>query len=175
MPLQSERNITLIGFMGTGKTSVGKSLGRQTGRIVVDVDHWIESKTKRKIRDLFEKDGEARFRSLEREAIAEISGMSHAVITTGGGAVLDPANVDALKQSGWVVSLSASPETIYERVKDSRRRPLLKGDARAEILRLLELRKPLYAIADYDFCTDGLSPEQVAQLIVETLEKDRTG
>lgn len=172
MALLEARNISLIGFMGTGKTSVGKSLGRQTGREVVDVDHWIETKTRRKIRDHFKKSGEAYFRALEKEAIAELSGMTHTVITTGGGAVLDPANMAALKKSGWVVSLSASPETIYARVKNSSQRPLLKGDAKTEIIRLLEIRKPLYAIADYNFCTDGLTPEQVAQLIVETLEKD---
>ena len=173
MPLSQDRNIILIGFMGTGKTSVGKSLSQQTGRRVVDVDHWIEQKTTQKIRDIFEKEGERHFRVLEKEAIAEISQMDSTVITTGGGAVLDPANMDALKKKGWVIALSASAETIYERVKDSRHRPLLKENVRTEILRLLEIRKPLYACADYVFKTDNLSPDQVAHLILETLEKER--
>ena len=173
MPLPEGRNISFIGFMGTGKTSVGKSLGRQTARPVVDVDHWIEKKTDRKIREIFDQDGEEHFRALEKEAIAEISQMTNTVITTGGGAVLDPANIDALKKNGWVIALSASVETIYERVKDSRHRPLLKGDTKNEILRLLEIRKPFYARADYYFKTDDLSPDQVAHLILETLEKER--
>lgn len=176
--LRDSRNISLVGFMGTGKTSVGKALGKQAGRQVIDVDQWIENRVKRRILEIFEKDGEPRFRQLEKEAIAEISRLSGAVITTGGGAVLDPANVETLKKSGWVIALSASPETIVERVKDSRHRPLLKGgttaDAKKEIIRLLALRKPFYLRADYEFKTDGLSPDQVAHLILETLDKENS-
>lgn len=176
--LAKTRNISLVGFMGTGKTSVGKALGRQSSRNVIDVDQWIENRTRRKIRDIFEHEGEPRFRVLEKEAIAEIARLEGVVITTGGGAVLDPANVEALKKCGWLVALSAKPETIFERVKDSRHRPLLQtgatAETRQEIVRLLSARAPFYAKADYTFETDGLSPEQVAQLILETLEKEQS-
>ncbi len=172
--LPASKNISLIGFMGTGKSSIGKALGRKSGRAVVDIDLWIEAAQKRKIREIFEKDGEARFRELENQAIDQVAkSQKGVVITTGGGAVLDPANLRALKESGWVVSLSASPETIFERVKDSRHRPLLKGgDLRSEIHRLLEIRKPFYATADFEFKTDGLTPDQVAQVILEALEHE---
>ena len=125
MALSEARNISLIGFMGTGKSSVGKALGRQTNRRVVDIDQWIESQKGRKIREIFEQEGEEHFRELEKLALVEVARLSGAVITTGGGAVLDPVNLAALKKCGWVVTLSALPETIYERVKDSRHRPPL--------------------------------------------------
>lgn len=173
--LSATRNISLVGFMGTGKTSVGKALGRQSSRNVIDVDQWIENRTRKKIREIFEREGEPHFRALEKEAVAEVAKLEGVVITTGGGAVLDAANVAALKKSGWLVALSAKPETIFERVKDSRNRPLLKCgptvETRDEIVRLLNARAPFYAKADYTFETDGLSPDQVAQLILETLEK----
>ena len=176
MTIPAERNISLVGFMGTGKTSVGKAIGRQTSRNVIDVDQWIENRAHKRIRDIFEKDGEQRFRALESEAIAEISRLKGVVITTGGGAVLDAGNVEALRKSGWLIALSASADTIFERVKDSRHRPLLRGTAASqihpEIIRLLEERKSLYATADYEFRTDGLTPDEVAHLILETLEKE---
>lgn len=177
MALPEARSISLIGFMGTGKSSVGKALGRQTGRRVVDIDQWIESQKGHKIREIFEREGEARFRELEKQAIAEVVKFSGTVITTGGGAVLNPVNLEALKKCGWVITLSASPDTIYERVKESRHRPLLKDGSKeevtAKIRRLLEIRNPLYAQADYEFKTDGLAPDQVAHLILETLEREK--
>ena len=171
--LSTSRNISLIGFMGTGKSSIGKALGRKTGRLVVDIDLWIEAAQKRKISEIFEKEGEIRFREFEKQAIRQVAlSQSGIVITTGGGAVLDPENLEVLKRTGWVVALSASPETIYERVKDSRHRPLLKGlDMYSEIRKLLEARKPFYAMADHQFISDGLSPDQVAQAILELLER----
>ncbi len=171
--LSTSKNISLVGFMGTGKSSIGKALGRKAGRSVVDIDLWIEAAQKRKIPEIFKKDGEARFRELEKEAIRQVAlSQSGIVITTGGGAVLDPENLEILKRTGWVVALSASPQTIYERVKDSRHRPLLKGgDAYSEICKLLEARKPFYAKADREFITDGLPPDQVAQTILESLER----
>lgn len=177
MALPKARNICLIGFMGTGKSSVGKALGRQTGRRVLDIDQWIESQKGRKVREIFEREGEAYFRELETLAVAEVARLSGAVITTGGGAALDPVNLEALKKNGWIITLSASPDTIYERTKDSRHRPLLKHGSKeevtAEIRRLIEARNPFYTQADYEFKTDGLAPDQVARLILETLEREK--
>src|SRR3989338_9202566 len=100
MALSEARNSSLIGFMGTGKSSVGKALGRQTNRRVVDIDQWIESQKGRKIREIFEQEGEEHFRELEKLALVEVARLSGAVITTGGGAVLDPVNLAALKKCG---------------------------------------------------------------------------
>ena len=168
--VSSMKNISLIGFMGTGKTSVGKILGKRLNRPVMDVDFTIEEKEKRKIGEIFKNSGEAYFRSVEKEAIREICRQQSLVITTGGGAVIDPENLEALKASGWVIGLSATPETICQRVKDSRHRPLLDGeDKLGEVKRLLAARKPFYEKADFYFETDGRSSAQVAGLILEKL------
>ncbi len=165
------KNIVLIGFMGTGKTSVGKIIARKLGREAVDVDSFIEEKQGRKISEIFEADGEAAFRKIEKEAVREISQMTNVVITTGGGVVLDPENMENLKKNGWLVALSASPETIFRRVKNSRHRPLLKSpNMFLEIKRLLAERKPFYTAADYTFETDRKTAGQVAENILVTLE-----
>ena len=164
------KNIALIGFMGTGKTSVGKILAKRLNRPVVDVDLYIEANERKKISEIFEKEGEARFRALEKEAIRQICQRQGIVITTGGGAVLDSENLETLKKSGWVINLSATPETIFKRVRDSSRRPLLDGkDKLKEIERLLAIRKPFYDKADFQFGSDGRSSSQVAGLILEAL------
>ncbi len=164
----TSKNIVLIGFMGTGKTSVGKILAAKLNRKLVDVDQRIEEKEKRKIGEIFENDGEPQFRALEKEMIREVSKERGIVITTGGGAVLDPENVGALKENGQLVLLKASPETILERVKRSKHRPLLKGEDRlAQIKRLLIQREPFYHCADVEIETDGLSAVPVAKMILE--------
>ena len=157
--------------MGTGKTSVGKILGKRLSRAVVDVDLYIEAAEKKKISQIFQEEGEAYFRSLEKKAIEEICRRDGIVITTGGGAVIDSKNLECLKKSGWVVGLFATPQTIFKRVKDSRHRPLLDGkDKLGEIERLLELRRPFYEKAELRFETDGRSSPQVAELILEALK-----
>ncbi len=166
-----KKNIVLVGFMGTGKTSVGKALARRLNRPVVDVDHTIEENEKRKISEIFEKEGEARFRELEKEAIRILSQREGIIITTGGGAVIEPENRERLENSGWTVALMATPETIYQRVKDSRHRPLLENkDRLAEIKILLETRKPFYEKSDFQFETDGKNAAQVAEAILEALK-----
>ncbi len=159
--------------MGTGKTSVGKALSKKLGRELIDLDLRIEAKEKRKIREIFEKEGEAHFRALEKEMVSEIAGKENAVITTGGGAVLDPENITTLRKNGWIVALSARPETIFERVKNSQQRPLLKGgNLLAEIERLLDSRKPFYENCDFSFKTDDLLSSEVADHIIELLETE---
>ena len=156
--------------MGTGKTSVGKILARRLNKTLYDVDHWIESRENRSVREIFGKEGEAYFRRLEKEAIQAIVQEKDAVITTGGGAVLDPENRKALSENGWVVALHASAETIHKRLKNSKNRPLLqKGDRLSEIKRLLEARKPFYVRADLSLNTDGKSAAQVAGIILKSL------
>ena len=114
MPLGA-RNVVLIGFMGTGKSSVGKVLARKLGRVLIDTDAVVEERAGRKIRDIFEKEGESRFRVLEKEAVYFAATHTKAVITTGGGVVLNPENLAALRENGVIVALSASVEPIARR------------------------------------------------------------
>ena len=169
----SDKNIVLIGFMGTGKSTVGKILAKKMNRALVDIDHRVEEKEKRKISEIFEKEGEDYFRRLEKETIRDVVSHSGQVITTGGGAVMDAENLAALKSGGFLVALTASAETIYQRVKDTRHRPLLKsGDLLAQIRQLLEARRPAYDKADLHFASDGKTGAQVADQILEALEKE---
>ena len=167
------KNIVLIGFMGTGKSSVGRILARRMKREFVDLDRYLEEKEKRKIREIFEKEGEPYFRAIEKEAVARWAAAENKVITTGGGAIVDPDNFSALKQNGLLITLLAKPETIYERVKNSKRRPLLNDsqDLLAEIKSLLEKRKPYYSRSDFYFDTDGKNASQVARLIHNVIAK----
>lgn len=169
----TEKNIVLVGFMGTGKSSVGKILAKRLGRVWVDVDLKIEEKEKRKIADIFEKEGESYFRKVEKEVVQTVAAEKNLVITTGGGVVLDSANMEALKAKGLLVALLATPETIYQRVKDSKHRPLLKAvDKMGEIRRLLGQREAFYAKADASFHTDGKSATQVADAVMRALENE---
>ncbi len=169
----SHKNIVLIGFMGTGKSTVGKILAKKMNRALVDIDHLIEEKEKRKIFEIFEKEGEDYFRRLEKKVILDVASHSGQVITTGGGAVMDAENLAALRSNGLLVALTATPETIYRRVKDARHRPLLKSqDVTGEIRRLLEARTPVYKTADLCFASDGQTGPQVAARILEALEKE---
>ena len=149
----SEKNTVLIGFMGTGKSTVGKTLAKKMGRTLVDIDQRIEESQKRRIAEIFERDGEAAFRRLEKQAIRDA--------------------VSALKERGIVIALEAQPETIYKRVKDSRHRPLLHSeDVPGEIRRLLALRQPQYDKADLKFTTDDKSGIQVADEILAKLKEE---
>lgn len=157
--------------MGTGKTSIGKILASKMQRPLVDVDAYIENQEKRKISQIFEKDGEAYFRKVESEVLQEMAGRSGMVLTTGGGAVLSEANRRALRKNSIVILLSASPETIYKRVKDSGHRPLLKGDdVLDKIKNLLEERKNFYEESDLKIVTDDRSAKDVADEIIEKLK-----
>jgi shikimate kinase len=159
--------------MGTGKTSVGKELAPKLGLRAVDVDTHIETTQKKRISEIFSESGEAHFRVLEKNAIRELAAQQGLVITTGGGAVLDGDNLKALRENGIIIALLASPETIYERVKKSKRRPLLqKDDVKAEIDKLYGQRAPLYQNADLKFDTDGQTSAEVADRIYKAL-KDR--
>lgn len=169
----SGKNIVLIGFMGTGKTSVGKILARSTGFHLIDIDQCIEDKEQRKISEIFERDGEAAFRKLEKDMIRWAAGESSAVITTGGGAVLDPENIERLSKNGIIMALTATADTVYQRVKRSGHRPLLKtGDMLGEIKKLLEIRKPYYEKADVSFVTDKQKPADTAKQIEEWLKSN---
>ena len=150
-------NIALIGFMGTGKTTISKALSRITGFDEIDVDHYIVEKEEMAISDIFEKYGEQHFRNLETQALEEIQKGKGKIISCGGGAVLRDENVDILKKNGVIVLLTATPETIFERVKDNTSRPILNNDMSIEhVKELMGDREPRYqSVADIKVNVDS--------------------
>lgn len=175
--LSPERNLILIGFMGSGKTAVGRLLARSLGREFVDLDARIEAATGRTIAELFREREEHGFRAIEARLVAEVACLTGCVIATGGGVVTDPANVAALRQRGLLVWLRASPETILARVGGTALlRPLLDvPDPLARIRALLAEREPRYAEADLAVDTDGRDVEAVVAEIVRRLGDDAPG
>lgn len=163
------QHIYLIGFMGTGKTTISHKLQELTGAKEVDMDVWIVEKNEMSINDMFEKYGETYFRDRETDAVREISQTEPAIVSCGGGAVLRDQNTQMMKKTGKIVLLTATPETVYERVKDSMDRPLLNGNMNVEhIASLMEKRRELYANAcDIKVATDGKTPQEIAEEILE--------
>ncbi|MDA8085921.1 MAG: shikimate kinase [Nitrospiraceae bacterium] len=172
MPIQntspgSERNIVLTGFMGTGKSSVARELAHMLGREVIDLDTEIEKNAGMSITSIFATFGEPRFRELETDAARQAAQKRGAIISTGGGVVLRRENVEALKASGIIFCLAASPETILKRTSANRERPLLQvPDPLAKITEMLNARGPCYMEScDYMIDTGGKTPKEVAQEI----------
>jgi shikimate kinase len=160
-------NLALIGFMGTGKTSAGRLVAEQLHFDFLDTDELIQTRTGRSIPDIFSKNGELAFRALERDVVADLAGRTKTVISTGGGLPANPENLAALKTHALVVCLWASPERIWERVRNQSHRPLLQDpDPQRKIRELLELRAPFYRQADVLINTDLRSAREVAQQIV---------
>lgn len=165
------RNIVLTGFMGTGKTSVGKILSQRLGFTLVDVDSEIEREQKTTITDIFRQLGETAFRDMESDIIKRLSTLTNAVLSTGGGAVLRAENMEALRENGIIVCLSASPETILRRTGTAKNRPLLQtGNPLQKIIELYEFRRPYYEKADIIIDTDNMGPLQVAEEIIKAIE-----
>ena len=159
-------NLALIGFMGTGKTSVGRVVAETLGFEFLDTDELIQSRTGRTIADIFAKEGEPAFRALERLVVQELSTHKKTVISTGGGLPTNPENLAALKSFALVVCLWASPEKIWERVRHQSHRPLLHdADPQQKIRDLLAARTPFYRQADVLVNTDQRSAREVAQQI----------
>ncbi len=164
----AQKNIVLVGFMGTGKSSVGKIVAETTGRKLVEMDALIEKQEGMMISAIFAGKGEKYFRDKERKVVQELSAKCGLVISTGGGVVLNAENIADFKKNGIVICLSATPETIFERVKNETHRPLLKTkDPLAKIKELLGVRAPFYARADVTITTDGKKIEQIADEVVQ--------
>jgi shikimate kinase len=164
------KNIFLVGFMGAGKSTVGKILAEKTGYSFYDADQYIEEKAGTTITQIFAEHGEPYFRDLESEATQELAKNENQVIATGGGVVQRDRNWDAMKENGVTVYLKASVETIWERIKDDTTRPLLQVENPVETAReLLNKRTPMYEKADIIVLTDNLSLEQAADEILSLL------
>ncbi len=168
---QGSKNILLIGFMGSGKTAISKCLQRKYRRNIIDIDEEIVKREKRTIPEIFERDGEAYFRDTETTILGELEARTNLVVSCGGGAVLREENVEIMKRSGIVVYLVATPETVYERVKDCKSRPLLKENNNVEfITRLMEKRRSNYeSAADIVIQTDDKSIEQICEELMKKL------
>jgi 3-dehydroquinate synthase len=160
-------NITLIGFMGTGKSEVGRAVARDLGMEFVDCDALIEQRTGLTVGEIFQRAGEERFRRLERREIARVSRRWGLVVGTGGGAPKDPANIEALKRAGLVICLTARPDVIWERTQGAGVRPLLAvPDPRARIGELLQERRACYEQADRCVDTSDCAIGDAAQAVV---------
>jgi shikimate kinase len=162
-----KQNIILIGFMGTGKTVTGRALAERTGMELVDMDSIIEKRAGRPISNIFATDGEAAFRTMERALVQELSKRNGLIISTGGGIVLNPDNLADFEKTGLVVCLTASPETIFQRLEKDTTRPLLSGGKKEQIAVLLEKRQPLYAAIIHQINSDNLGPEERAAAILD--------
>ena len=160
-----KKNIVLVGFMGTGKTTVAQLLAQKTGMPLVDMDSLIEQRAGKPITEIFATEGEAHFRALEHSLALELAETSGQIISTGGGIVLNPKNTEALGKTGLEVCLLARPETILKRLRNDQSRPLLSGNKEEQIAQLLQQRAALYEAIPHTLQTDELTPEQIAQQI----------
>ncbi|MFC1993022.1 shikimate kinase [Chloroflexota bacterium] len=170
-------NIALIGFMGVGKTVVGRELAEKLGKKFVELDSLVEQKAGKSIPDVFQQDGETAFRELEIEATKEVSKNENLVIACGGGVVLNKINVDRLRERSVIVHLVASPGVILKRVSaDGEGRPLLNmPDKILKIRELLAFRKPFYDRAtDIMIDTSRLDVESVAEQIISKLKENES-
>ena len=168
------KNIVLVGFMGSGKSTVGRLLAEKTGLRLVDMDTLIEERAGKTINEIFAEEGEAHFRQLERRLVQELSGQENQIISTGGGIVLNPENITDFEKTGLVVCLLVDAPSVLERVRHDSSRPLLAGDKEKKIIQLLESRLPLYQAVTYRIDTSGrASPEPTAQEIIELYQSNK--
>lgn len=165
-----KKNLVLCGFMGCGKSTVGRLLADRLGMTFVDLDSYIEEEAGMTVSAIFEAEGEAGFRRREHDACVTLGGQDGLVLATGGGAVLRDDNVEALRQNGVLVWLSVSPLTVIARLQDDRTRPLLQREDKEDAIRtLLDTRAPLYTrAADVTVDADG-NPSDTATAVTEAL------
>lgn len=163
--MERNKNIFFIGFMGCGKSTMARLLTKETGMELIEMDETIEAETGMSINEIFATYGEVYFRDLESQLIKRITEKGGAVVSCGGGAILRPENVEMMKKNGQIIYFSASPETIYKRVCNSKNRPLLNGNMNIEyIASLMETRLPRYlAAADITIVVDGKEKQDVLE------------
>ena len=167
---EHSENIYLIGLMGAGKTTVGRSLARRLGWDFVDTDREIEARTGVSVPTIFEIEGEEGFRRRESQVVAETSAKTGLVVATGGGGILSEANRKHMRSGGCVVYLNVSPQMLWERTCRDRNRPLLQvADPLSRLIQLFAVRDPLYR-ETADLIVDG--EHMNAQGVLQYLEKE---
>jgi len=160
-------NVVLIGFMGSGKTTIGRRLARRLGYRFLDTDQFIEQEIGRTIAEIFASEGESYFRELETRVARRLPQLENTVIATGGGMPMTPGNLDLLKRAGPVVFLKADPEDIIQRLERDTRRPIMQqGNVRDTVTNLLGRRLPVYSQADLVVETGGKGMQRVAGDII---------
>ena len=163
-----------MGFMGTGKTAVGKELAKIKKWQFIDLDELIELKTKRIIADIFAQDGESYFRRREKQVLKETSKEKKFVVACGGGIVMDKDNIRIMKETGIIICLTASLDAILKRTSGYKHRPLLNvSHPKKQIELFLKLRAPYYALADKTIDTSGISIKQVVGKILKLTSKKK--
>ncbi len=169
------KNIFLIGYMGTGKSTLALYLSQNYGLEILEMDEMIVRREGMSIADVFSQNGEEYFRDAETKLLLEIENGENQVVSCGGGAVLRDRNLDIMKKSGLIVLLTAEPETILERVKDDDSRPLLRGNKSLSFIRdMMEKRREKYeSAADIIIHTDHKSIQQICEEILIQIEKRR--
>lgn len=165
------KNIYLIGFMGAGKSTVAKELVTAAEATGVEMDQLIEEQQKMAITEIFEKFGEEHFRDLETELLKSFARQTDLVVSCGGGSVLREENTAIMKENGCIVLLTATPETIYGRVKNSTNRPILNGNMNVDYIReLMEKRRGRYeSVADIRVATDGKDVKTICEEILSQI------
>lgn len=172
-----EKPIYLTGFMGSGKTTLGRLLARSLGREFIDLDRFIEDQNNANIPEIFSRQGEERFRELERLAIHETINKKNAIIATGGGAPCFFDNMDVMNKNGITIYLKLSPEALLQRLLPARNhRPLIKDknedELHAFIKTKLEAREPYYKKAHLIADTSALTPEETIRIVIMTMQLD---
>jgi shikimate kinase len=171
-------NIYLVGFMGTGKTTVGKFLARKMRREFIEMDRTIEKNEKQTIRNIFKAKGETYFRKLENKLLKKVSRKNKLVISCGGGVICNKENAEIMRNTGIIVNLTAPASVIWERIKKTKRRPLLDvANPLKRIQQLLRYRKPYYRKAHYFINTKNKTPQKIANEIIFIFcgEKNKNG
>jgi shikimate kinase len=165
-----QKNIILIGFMGTGKSTIGRNLSQTFGYPLIDTDNFIVEQDGRSIPQIFEEEGEQAFRDMETKLLQSLNRHTGHIIATGGGIIGRPENRQLLRKLGYVVWLIARPAEILERTSRNSNRPLLNNeDPKKTIRDLLEIRTPLYRdTAHLGIETDNLSFDEVTTGIIES-------
>jgi shikimate kinase len=169
------RSIVFVGLMGAGKTAIGRKVGGMLGLPFTDSDHEIESVSRMTIPDLFERYGEAEFRSLEQRVIVRVLESGPQVLSTGGGAFMNEQTREAIATYGLSVWLKADVDTLLDRVSKKQNRPLLKNaDPRAVLEKLMLERNPVYALSDVTVATRDERKEVIAGEVIEAIGRHLT-
>lgn len=165
------KNIILCGFMGCGKSTIGRKLSQRLEKEFVDMDRYIEAKEGLTVKEIFEKYGEEKFRELETQACRELSEKSDLIIAAGGGTLTFQRNIDILSSTGRIVYVDVKYEMLCERLKRDTRRPLLQVENRSEVIKkLLEKRRPIYERAASIYIDGNFTSGKVANIILGILQ-----